>query len=164
MGRLLLPLMILAAGLAGCGGEAPKLEAGQPAPAFTAARVGGGQADFPRDFAGKAVVVRFWADWCRYCEGEMKAIERVYRRHRSEGLEVLAVNAGQDPATVAAFISRIGVSYPALIDEASDIARRYGVVGLPTTYFLGRDGRIRSKVVGEADEATFERLATELLK
>jgi cytochrome c biogenesis protein CcmG/thiol:disulfide interchange protein DsbE len=161
MMRFLMPVLI-ALLLAACEGGAPKLNTGVAAPAFSAARLDGSTARFPDDFRGKPVIIRFWAEWCRYCESEMKAIDRVYQNRRAQGLEVLAVNAGQDRETVAAFIKKIGVSYPALLDETSAIARQYGVVGLPTTYFVGADGIIKTKVVGEADEATFDKLAGEL--
>ena len=151
--------------LAACGGEPPaKLNLGDPAPAFRTERLGGGPVDFPAAATGKPLVIRFWADWCKYCEPEMKAIETVYQRHKGKGLEVFAVNAGQDRATVDAFIRKIGVTYPALLDEQSAIARRYGVVGLPTTYFIDAKEVVRGKVIGEADEAVFERHALDLLK
>ena len=162
MFRFLL-LLLIAPLFAACDGGAPKLNTGASAPAFSAARLDGSTAHFPEDFRGKPVIIRFWADWCRYCEGEMKAIDRVYQRRRDKGLQVLAVNAGQDRESVGAFIKKIGVSYPALLDEESAIARLYGVVGLPTTYFVGADGIIKNKVVGEADEAVFDKLAGELL-
>lgn len=151
--------------LAACGGEqAAKLNLGDPAPAFRTQRLGGGDVDFPSSAAGRPLVIRFWADWCRYCEPEMKAIDAVYRRHKDKGLEVFAINAGQDQPAVAAFIKKLGVTYPVLLDEQSTIARRYGVVGLPTTYFVDAKGVVRGKVIGEADEAIFERHALELLK
>lgn len=158
---LLLPLL-----LAACGDGSPKvnINVGSPAPAFLAVRTDGGMQDFPTAYAGKPLVIRFWADWCKYCEGEMKAIDNVYRRYHDKGLEVLAVNAGQDAKTVDAFMRRIGVSYPASLDENSAIARSYGVVGLPTTFFVDARGTVRGKVVGEADEATFERQALALLQ
>jgi len=163
--RLLLPLLF-ALLLGACGGDNPaaKLNTGDVAPAFSAGALDGQVRDFPAAFAGQPLVIRFWADWCKFCEGEMKAIERVYQRRQAQGLKVLAINAGQDKATVQAFIKKIGVSYPALLDEQSAIARRYGVVGLPTTYFVDAKGVVRAKIVGEADEATFERLAMELLQ
>ena len=151
--------------LAACGGEPPaKLNIGDAAPAFRAERLDGAAVDFPAAAGGKPMVIRFWADWCRYCEPEMKAIDAVYRRHRDKGLEVFAINAGQDKATVEAFIRKLGVTYPVLLDEQSSIARRYGVVGLPTTYFVDAEGVVRGKVIGEADEAVFERHALALLK
>ena len=149
-----------------CGKEAPKanINVGSIAPTFQTFRTDGGATHFPAAYFGKPLVVRFWADWCKYCEGEMKAIEAVYQRHKGKGLEVLAINAGQDKATIDAFIKKIGVSYPALLDEKSTIARTYGVVGLPTTFFIDGKGIVRAKIVGEADEATFERHALELLQ
>ena len=145
-------------------GNTSHLNTGDIAPAFAASSLGAVPFKFPDDLRGKPVVIRFWADWCRFCEGEMKAIERVWQRHKDQGLMVIAVNAGQNRQDVATFISKIGVTYPALLDEKAAISRQYGVVALPTTYFVGADGRIRGKVLGEADEATFERLTVDLLK
>jgi peroxiredoxin len=151
--------------LAACGGEqAARLNLGDPAPAFKTQRLDGGDVDFPAAAAGRPLVIRFWADWCKYCEPEMKAIDAVYRRHKEKGLEVFAINAGQDKPAVAAFIRKLGVTYPILLDEKSSIAKRYGVIGLPTTYFVDAKGVVRGKVIGEADEAVFERHALELLK
>lgn len=164
--RLALPAVLFVLGLAACDGGAPAvpLNVGQPAPGFQTFAVDGAPVHFPAAYAGKPLVIRFWADWCRYCEGEMKAIESVYQRRRGQGLQVLAINAGQDTPTVAAFMKKIGVSYPALLDEQSKIARSYGVVGLPTTYFVDAGGIVRGKIVGEADEESFERQVVELLK
>lgn len=136
---------------------------GDPAPAFALATLDGKTADFPAAYAGKPVVIRFWADWCRFCEGEMKGIEPVYQRYQAQGVEILAVNAGQERKNVADFMARLGVSYPALVDENADVARRYGVVGLPTTFFVDGRGVVRAKIVGEADAARFEQTLREVL-
>lgn len=159
-------LFLLTLTLAGCGGDAPKvnINVGSAAPAFQSVRTDTTPVSFPGAFAGKPLVIRFWADWCKYCEGEMKAIENVFQRHQAKGLTILAVNAGQDKKTVDTFMQKIGVSYPALLDEQSTIARSYGVIGLPTTFFIDGGGVVRAKIIGEADEATFERHAQGLLK
>ena len=158
--------LILAMLLAACGGDrAPaKLNIGDIAPVFETIRADGTPAQFPAAWAGKPLVIRFWADWCKYCEGEMKDIEAVYQRLKPRGLEVIAINAGQDRKTVVDFMQKLGVGYPALLDENSAIAKRYGVVGLPTTYFVDAKGIVRAKLVGEADVASFERAALEILK
>ncbi|MBK7417323.1 MAG: TlpA family protein disulfide reductase [Dechloromonas sp.] len=163
--RLLIFLLSFAL-LAGCGSDNPavKLNMGDLAPKFQTVTVDGKNSVFPDAYAGKPLVIRFWADWCKYCEGEMKAIENVYQRNKDNGLEVLAINAGQDKASIEAFIKKVGFTYPALLDEKSNIARSYGVVGLPTTYFVDAKGMIHAKIIGEADEATFERQALEMLK
>lgn len=146
------------------GVPAANVNLGLAAPSFRASQLTGGELDYPAALAGKPLVIRFWADWCKYCEAEMKAIEDVYQRHRGKGLTVLAINAGQDRATAAAFVKKIGVTYPVLLDEPSAIAKRYGVVGLPTTFFVDAAGVVRGKIVGEADAATFEREAVALLQ
>lgn len=160
--KYLLPLLC-AFLLASCGGEPPaKLNTGDAAPPFKTQRLDGAPIDFPAAYAGKPVVLRFWADWCKFCEPEMKLIDTVRKRYA--GLEVLAVNAGQDKATIEAFMKKLGVSYPAAMDEDSKIARRYGVVGLPTTYMIDGQGIVRGKIVGESDEAMFERYLGQLMK
>jgi peroxiredoxin len=162
----LLTFLLSFALLAGCGSDNPavKLNMGDLAPKFQTVTVDGKNSAFPDAYAGKPLVIRFWADWCKYCEGEMKAIENVYQRHKSKGLEVLAINAGQDKATIDTFVKKVGFTYPTLLDEKSNIARSYGVVGLPTTYFVDAKGVIRAKIIGEADEATFERQVLDTLK
>uniref|UniRef100_Q47EZ6 Cytochrome C biogenesis protein n=1 Tax=Dechloromonas aromatica (strain RCB) TaxID=159087 RepID=Q47EZ6_DECAR len=158
-------LLIAALLLSACGNEAPKanINIGSIAPTFQAFGADGSAVHFPAAYFGKPLVIRFWADWCKYCEGEMKAIETVYQANRGK-LQVLAINAGQDKATINAFIKKISVTYPALLDENSAIARSYGVVGLPTTFFIDGKGIVRGKIVGEADETTFARHVQELLQ
>ncbi|EXI67665.1 MAG: Thiol-disulfide oxidoreductase ResA [Candidatus Accumulibacter adjunctus] len=161
----LLALALLALIVAGCDASGGvRLNIGDQAPAFVAPTLAAGPLSFPGELRGRPVVIRFWADWCRFCADEMRAIDGVWQRHRQQGLVVLAINAGQSRQEVESFIRRIGVGYPVLLDDQAAISRRYGVVGLPTTYFVAGDGRIRGKLLGEADAATFERLASELLR
>ncbi|MEW6293873.1 MAG: TlpA disulfide reductase family protein [Pseudomonadota bacterium] len=136
---------------------------GNPAPAFKTTQLDGAAVDFPATYAGTPLVLRFWADWCKFCEPEMKLIDAVRLRH-GERFAVLAVNAGQDKATVASFMNRLGVGYPAALDESSKIAKSYGVVGLPTTFLIDGQGVVRGKIVGETDAAMLERHVQTLLK
>lgn len=140
------------------GGEPPKnLNVGDIAPTFQTVRADGAAAHFPAAWTGQPVVIRFWADWCRFCAPEMKLLDRVAARYQERRLAVIAINVGQDRKTVTSFMEKIGVGYPSLMDEQSKIARAYGVVGLPTTFFVDAKGVVRGKIVGEADEALFER-------
>jgi len=160
--RFVLPLALLLA-LAGCGAKTGQVQRGDAAPSFALTTLAGQTLRFPEDVAGRGVVIRFWAGWCRFCEPEMKEIDLVAARLAAEGVSVLAVNVGQDRASVQAFVTRVGFRYPALVDEPAATARAYGVKGLPTTFFILPDGRVRTRLVGEADAATFERLARELI-
>jgi cytochrome c biogenesis protein CcmG/thiol:disulfide interchange protein DsbE len=167
MKRLLLFLcaLLLAALISSCGGEPPaKLNSGDAAPAFKTVQLDGTPVGFPAAFAGKPVVLRFWADWCKFCGPEMKLIDTLRQKYADRNLTILAVNAGQDKATVETFMQKLGVGYPAAMDESSKIARSYGVVGLPTTYLIDGQGIVRGKIIGEADAAMFERHVQVLLK
>jgi cytochrome c biogenesis protein CcmG, thiol:disulfide interchange protein DsbE len=149
--------------LTGCGTETPQLVNGAPPPAFILPRLEGGSARFPEEYRGQVVMIRFWADWCPFCKGEMTALEPVYQRLQGQGLHILAVNVRQDAETADAFVRRLGISYQTLLDRSGEVARAYGVQGLPTTFVVGRDGTLHSRILGESTPELTERLASELL-
>jgi len=109
------------------------------------------------------VAIRYWADWCPFCESEMNQLEPVYRKYRDQGLVILAINVRQDRDTAKEFISRLNVSYDTLLDVEGEVARLYGVMGLPTTFFVERDGRLRSRILGESTPETFEQIVEDML-
>ena len=100
---------------------------------------------------------------CPFCATEMRDIEPVYREFRDRGLRVLAVNVRQDRDTAARFIARLDISYRVLLDEDGDLARQYGVTGLPTTYFIDREGRLITRILGETAPELFEKIVREML-
>ncbi len=150
--------------LIGCSADLPQaIKNGAPAPAFSAQTLDGRTVDFPADFKGKVVALRFWADWCPYCGPEMRDIEPIYRRLKSRGLEVVALNAGQGPEAVTKFLRDTPVSYPVLMDQSVKAVGLYGVVGLPYTYLIDHAGNVRGRIAGEATAEVFERQVTALL-
>jgi len=157
--------MLLGLGLllAGCGDQAPRLQHGTPPPAFALERLDGPPARFPDAFAGRVVVLRFWADWCPFCESEMQAIEPVYRRYRDRGLVILAVNVRQDRSTARAFVEPLNISYDTLLDPDGEVARAYGVLGLPTTFVIDRDGLLHTRIIGESTPELVEHVIGEAL-
>ncbi|MBS1160738.1 MAG: cytochrome biosis protein [Proteobacteria bacterium] len=150
-------------GLAACSDESPpRLKPGTAAPPFAAPMLDGRQRTFPGDFAGRPLAIVFWSASCPPCVRELQEIERLYQR-TAKPLQVVAIHVGQDKSTAATLASRLALGFPVLLDEDGAIARRYGLVGLPTTYFVDAVGTLRSKLVGEADAATFQSQAQDLL-
>jgi cytochrome c biogenesis protein CcmG, thiol:disulfide interchange protein DsbE len=150
--------------LASCSVDLPQsVKNGEPAPAFSAQTLDGRTVNIPADFTGKVVALRFWADWCPYCGPEMRDIEPVYQRLKGQGLEVLAINAGQSPEVVAKFLRGTPVSYPVLLDREVKAVGLYGVVGLPHTYLIDRQGIVRTRIIGETTADVFEHQVTALL-
>jgi cytochrome c biogenesis protein CcmG/thiol:disulfide interchange protein DsbE len=102
------------------------------------------------DLRGMVVVINLWTSWCPPCRAEMPAIEAVYQANKELGLEVLAVNSTyQDSeASAAAFVQGLGLTFPILLDRDGGVSNRYQLRALPTTYFVDRQGIIRSVVPG----------------
>ncbi len=157
---LMLVVTIIAAG---CGSDTAQLAKGEPAPGFELSYLKDGTLTFPDDLKGKVVAIRFWADWCPFCATEMRDIEPLYRQYHEQGLYILAVNVRQDRKTADKFISKLNISYDVLLDIEGEVARSYGVMGLPTTFFVDRSGKLGTKVLGESTPELFERIIKELL-
>ena len=100
------------------------------------------------EFAGKVLIVNFWATWCVPCRQEMPALQETYDAHRAHGLVLLGVDYGEDRDQVVNYAREIGVSFPLLLDRDTAVGQRYRVQGLPTTVFVDRQGIIRDVVVG----------------
>ncbi len=102
--------------------------------------------------AASVVLLNFWATWCPPCRKEMPAMERLYRTYKDRGLVVLAVSQDQAPlATVLVFAEELKLSFPVWHDRDGLVGRQYSVPGVPTSYLVGRDGRIAWRVLGEYD-------------
>jgi peroxiredoxin len=136
---------------------------GDVLPKFTLSDLKGTKVTVPDDFRGNVVIIRFWADWCNYCVREMPAIDTVYNKYKDKGLIILAVNVGQPREVAEAFMINLEISYPVLLDPYSVTAKKYGVVGLPTSFVLDRNGIIRKKILGEAKRESFEKIVAGLL-
>lgn len=103
---------------------------------------------------GKVVALNFWYAACEPCKYEMPALERSYETYQQQGYVVLGVDVVDDPATADQFVHALGVTYPIVRDVDLRAATLYQVTDTPSTYFIDRDGVIRSRVVGAVDTAT----------
>jgi peroxiredoxin len=105
------------------------------------------------DLRGKVVLVNFWASWCAECRPEMPAFEQLHRELEPKGLAVVGVNAREERAAVRRYASELGLTFPLVLDPDGKINAAYGVVGLPTTFVVARDGRVVALAVGPRDWA-----------
>lgn len=99
---------------------------------------------------GKVVLINLWASWCPPCRAEMPALDKVYRQYRDAGFVVLGVNTTyQDSESDAStFVQTLGLEFPILLDRDGVVSKEYQLQALPTSYFVGRDGKIRDVVFG----------------
>lgn len=101
--------------------------------------------------AGSVVLVNFWASWCPPCLAEMPSLERLRARLAGRGFEVLAVNVGENPRRARAMLDRLGYTGTLLLDRDQAAFAAWGVAVLPTSFVIGRCGRVRLRAVGEVE-------------
>ena len=116
------------------------------------------------DFAGKVVILDFWATWCPPCRDEVPDFVRLQSKYGQQGLVVVGLSLDEEGATVVRpFAEKHDVNYPMLLANAETARQFGGVVGIPTTFVLDRKGRIVKKFIGRMELKTFEEAVQPLL-
>ncbi|HYF75546.1 MAG TPA: thiol-disulfide oxidoreductase ResA [Symbiobacteriaceae bacterium] len=109
------------------------------------------------DYKGKPVMLNFFATWCPPCRAEMPALQEVYKEYEAQGFVILAVNLNESNLAIDAFRDKLGLTFPIVVDKTDAVSRTYGIVPLPTSYFVGKDGKVVGKWTGEISK---EKLVT----
>jgi peroxiredoxin len=162
---LIITLTALALGLliTGCSDSSPTVATiGQPAPEFTLTDLDGNSVSLT-DFAGKPVLINFWNTGCPPCRNEMPFLQEVYDENKgTTDLVLLTINIGESADTVKDFFQDNHLSLPVLLDTDAAVTQRYGMPGIPTTFFIDKDGILKVKVIGgfPTKEAIYSRLNT----
>jgi cytochrome c biogenesis protein CcmG/thiol:disulfide interchange protein DsbE len=127
---------------------------GSAAPDFTLRTLDGGIVTLS-ELRGRPVLINFWASWCLACRAEAPDLQRLYADYQNRGLIILGVNATQQDtlADAQAYASEFKLTFPIPLDEKGEVVKAYGVVGLPTTYFVDARGIVRSVVIGQLSPA-----------
>tara|TARA_R110002012_G_scaffold98322_2_gene235934 strand:- start:554 stop:1072 length:519 start_codon:yes stop_codon:yes gene_type:complete len=95
------------------------------------------------DLKGKVVYVDFWASWCKPCRQSFPWMNDMQHKYAEQGLVVVAVNLDTEPQLVTAFLQKIPANFPIVLDPEAEIAQRYDLIGMPSSYLVARDGSIR---------------------
>jgi peroxiredoxin len=117
-------------------------DAGGPAPAFSLAAVDGGQGALSQ-YKGQVVMLNFWATWCGPCQQEMPLLDQMYRKYKPAGFTLIGVNVDKDAPPVKDLLARKPVSFPVLLDPASQVSKAYHVDEMPSSVLIDRKGEIR---------------------
>ncbi len=132
--------------------------AGDPAPDFELTTLDGDTVRLS-DFRGTPVVLNFWASWCTPCRAEFPLLRETHDGADGD-FAVVGVDTGDIRGDGQQFVREQRADWPNGFDVDGAVARSYGVVGLPQTFFIGRDGTIASRVPAELSEDTIrEQLA-----
>jgi thiol-disulfide isomerase/thioredoxin len=117
------------------------------------------------DYAGKVVLIDFWATWCAPCKSSMPWLNEMAGRYRGEGFEVLGISMDEDGwDKVLPFLKKVNVGYPILMGNKR-VAYLYGdVESLPLAFFVDRQGRVAAMHLGNASRKDFESAVKALLE
>ena len=100
------------------------------------------------DHRGKTVLVNFWATWCPPCREEMPAMERLYQQHKDRGLMLVAVSLDADPSLVSPYLKESKLTFPVALDPKAEVANKYGVRALPSSFVVDRVGTMTALALG----------------
>ena len=149
----------------GCLLLAAPAAAAPAAPVFTVTPVNSTGPFESRAQIGKHVlVVRFQASWCKVCNEEAAGIERIYRKYRARGVQLIAVHVQDTEADTRHFLAAHRVTYPTGLDPRLKIANRFGFRGTPYTVVINKRGEIVARIHGRSDEARLSRILDPLVK
>jgi len=146
----------LVVGAALARGETP------PVPAITLPSFGGPPVSLSA-LREHPVILNFWASWCIPCRDEAPLLEATWREFEGRGLLVLGVNTQDLETPARAFLREFHITYPNVRDPEGSTARLFGATGVPETFFIDREGRIRGKFPGAEVRPSAWRAAAEAL-
>lgn len=115
-------------------------------------------------FAGKVMIVDFWATWCGPCRRSIPAFIELYEEYKDKGLAVVGISLDQKgPSVVRPFVKSHNIEYPIVMGNQRVVNDFGGIRGIPTAFIISQDGKIYRKYVGLRPKALFEKDIRDLL-
>ncbi|MDF1578299.1 MAG: TlpA disulfide reductase family protein [Desulfobulbales bacterium] len=117
------------------------------------------------DFAGKVLLVNFWATWCPPCRKEIPALIKIHDKYKDQGFSVIGISMDEGGRRVVGkFVEKLGVNYPVFIGNAK-LGRGFGgVMGIPVTFLVDREGNLVQRLDGYISEKVLDKQLYLLLK
>lgn len=129
----------------------PSSVAKEQAPNFTLALLGGGNFNFG-EHKGKPILINFFASWCEPCREEMPVLEKIVQEYEPKGVVFLGIAVDDTEEKMKDFIKKYGVTFPVGLDKKAAIQTSFGLYGIPTTYFIDKQGIINYSHAGVVTE------------
>ncbi|HEX2854218.1 MAG TPA: TlpA disulfide reductase family protein [Opitutaceae bacterium] len=133
-------LAVLLASLMGAGAAQAQIKSGDAFPSLADAGLSGGAVPAT---AGQVVLVDFWASWCAPCKASFPAMARLHADYGSRGLVIVAVSVDDKPAAYETFVKKLAPPFVTVLDGGKKLVREVKAPAMPTSYLIGRDGKVR---------------------
>ena len=101
---------------------------------------------------GKVVYLDFWASWCQPCKKSFPWMHAIKQSYADQGFEIVAVNLDKDRKLADEFLKEMEVNFKVAFDESGDSASEYKLRGMPSSYLIGRDGKVYASHIGFRDK------------
>lgn len=131
-------------------------------PNFTLKLMSGGNFNLS-DYKGKPILINFFASWCLPCREEMPVLEKIVHEYESKGVMFLGIAVDDTEVKMKDFIAKYGVTFPVGLDKTSAIQKSFGLYGIPTTYFIDKQGVINYFHSGSVTEELLQHELDKLL-
>ena len=156
-------VLILLAPASGAQGPGPCAITGPPNLNFTLKDLNGKAVNLSA-YRGKVLLINFWATWCVPCRAEIPGFIDLHNRYSRRGLQIVGIAVDEPASVVGPYAREMKMNYPVLLEEKRhDVHEAYGLVGLPTTIIISRDGTTCEQHVGFTRRSTFEEAIKRLL-
>jgi peroxiredoxin len=130
---------------------------GREAPAFSLPARDGKTLNLA-DYKGKVVYLDFWASWCGPCRKSFAWMNEAQAKYGAQGLQIVGVNLDEKSEDAQKFLKETPAQFAIAFDQSGKVPGSYGLKGMPTSYLIGRDGKVIAEHVGfkDADRAVLE--------
>ncbi|WP_307988701.1 TlpA disulfide reductase family protein [uncultured Fusobacterium sp.] len=117
------------------------------------------------NYKGKVIFLNFWATWCPPCKKEMPDIENIYKEYgeNKKDVVILGVNSEKENE-VKKFLKDKGYTFPTVIDENSEVMRKYFIQAFPTSFVIDKEGNVYGYVMGGLTKEQIKQVIEEVLK
>lgn len=118
------------------------------------------QADAPKldlaQYQGKVVYLDFWASWCKPCRQSFPWMDAMQSKYAADGLVVVSVNLDEQRTDADKFLKQVPADFPVVYDPEGKLAEQYQLIGMPTSFLIGRDGKLVKRHSGFFDSSPAE--------
>lgn len=116
-----------------------------------------------RDYRGSVILINLWATWCPPCREEMPTLQAFYEQYKSHGFVLIAINLEEPIEAVAPFVEEFGLTFPVWLDINYQAQREFGTIGLPSSYVIDRNGKVRLMWMGGISAKNLEKFVSDII-